>query len=501
MRFLIDTNILIKLEPEDPANAEADAALAMEINRLIGRGDHSLLVHPSVHHDIERDTNRERAERTRFLLRKYYELADPPGAEDLADVVGDPEVGSNDWVDNQLIAAVVDELVDFLITEDYGLLRKLGRAARRDKGLNIQEALDVLRSLYDEPLEPPPAVNAVLMHSLDRTDPIWESFREDYPEFNEWFNRARQEERQAWTITPDERLAGVVIVKREEDRPFGLEGRQLKITTFKVADEYVGRKYGELLLKSVFRHASQNGYDGLYVTVLEKYEGLTGLLEDFGFVGLDQRTELGELILHKRLQPDEDDVVGLAPLAFHVMFGPPAIHPGSTDWFVVPIEPAYEAMLFPTPGQPPAIQPTLPGLSEWARGDARPSGFGNAIKKAYLSLTSSRLVSAGAVLLFYRSADMQAIRPVGVVEDVLVSRDPDAIASFVSARTVYSIAEITAMADEREVVSILFRHDRDIASPIPLHELISQGALVAAPQSITSVRAEGVEWITTRIHA
>lgn len=299
MRFLIDTNILIKLEPEDPANAEADAALAMEINRLIGRGDHSLLVHPSIHHDIERDSNQDRAERTRFLLQKYYELADPPGAEDLADALGTPEVGSNDWVDNQLIAAVLDDLVDFLITEDYGLLRKLGRVARRDKGLNIQEALDVLRSLYDEPLEPPPAVNAVFMHSLDRTDPIWESFREDYPEFDDWFNRARQEERHAWTITPDERLAGVVIVKREEDRPFGLEGRQLKITTFKVADEFVGRKYGELLLKSVFRHANQNAYDGLYVTVLEKYEGLTGLLEDFGFTGLDHLTELGELVLHK----------------------------------------------------------------------------------------------------------------------------------------------------------------------------------------------------------
>lgn len=501
MRFLIDTNILIKLEPEDPANAEADAALAMEINRLIGRGDHSLLVHPSIHHDIERDPNGDRAERTRFLLQKYHELADPPSADDLGDVLGSPEVGSNDWVDNQLIAAVVDELVDFLITEDYGLLRKLGRVARRDKGLNIQEALDVLRSLYDEPLEPPPAVNAVFMHSLDRTDPIWESFRFDYPGFDEWFNRARQEERHAWTITPDEQLAGVAIVKREENSPFGLEGRQLKITTFKVAEEFVGRRYGELLLKSLFRHANQNDYDGIYVTVFEKYEGLTGLLEDFGFVALDQRTDLDELVLYKQLSPDQQTLADMGPLPFHVAFGPPAIHPGSADWFIVPIEPGYEEMLFPTPGQPPAVQPTLPGLTEWASKDARPRGFGNAIKKAYLSQTSSRLVSSGSVLCFYRSSDVQAIRAVGVVEDVLVSRDADAIASFVSARTVYSLAEIASMAEEREVVSILFRHDRDLPTPISLDELISDGALLAAPQSITSVRAEGLEWITERILA
>jgi L-amino acid N-acyltransferase YncA len=501
VRFLIDTNIVIKLEPDEPANAEADAVLAMEINRLIGRGDHSLLVHPAIHHDLERDSNEGRAERTRFLLQKYHELADPPDAEALANALGRPVVGSNDWVDNQLIAAVADELVDFLITEDYGLLRKLGRVARREKGLNIQEALDALRSLYDEPLEPPPAVNAVFMHNLDRTDPIWESFRDDYPEFDKWFNRARQGERLAWTINPDDRLAGVAIVKREANGPFGLEGRQLKITTFKVADEYVGRRYGELLLKSVFRHANQNDYDGLYVTVLEKYDGLTALLEDFGFVSLDHRTDLGELVLHKRLKPDDQDLAGLEPLRFHVIFGPPAIHPGSMDWFVVPIEPAYEEMLFPTPGQTPAVQPTLPGLSEWARADGRPSGFGNAIKKAYLSLTSSRLVSAGAVLLFYRSSDMQAVRAVGVVEEVFVSRDPDAIAAFVSARTVYSLAEITAMADERDVVSILFRHDRNVTTPISLKEMISEGALLAAPQSITSLRAEGEEWIATRIHA
>ena len=61
------------------------------------------------------------------------------------------------------------------------------------------------------------------------------------------------------------------------------------------------------------------------------------------------------------------------------------------------------------------------------------------------------------------------------------------------------MAEINAMSEKREVVSILFRHDRDLSIPIPLHEFISEGALSAAPQSITSLRAEGHEWIRTRI--
>ena len=41
----------------------------------------------------------------------------------------------------------------------------------------------------------------------------------------------------------------------------------LKLSTFKVADEYRGTRYGELLLKAVFAHIARDHDDHAWVTV------------------------------------------------------------------------------------------------------------------------------------------------------------------------------------------------------------------------------------------
>jgi GNAT superfamily N-acetyltransferase len=327
------------------------------------------------------------------------------------------------------------------------------------------------------------------MHTLNREDPIWDSFRQDYANFDQWFNRVRADNRPAWTITPDDQLAAVAIAKREDDSPYGLSGRVLKVTNFKVADEHQGRKYGELLLKSIFGFAHGNQYSYIYVTAFEHHSGLIAVLEDFGFTAVDRVDTTDEIVLAKTLLPSGAGDEQLSPLDYHLSLGPPAIHPLSENWFIVPIEPRFHTALFPSPGD----QPTLPGIDEW------PRGYGNAIKKAYLSRTSSRRVTPGATLLFYRSHDLHAVRAVGIAERIVVSGDPQVLASFVSSRTVYSYPEIENMATDREVVAILFRHDRDLPAPISLRELIDHDALLQAPQSIASCRSEGIEWLKQRI--
>jgi hypothetical protein len=139
----------------------------------------------------------------------------------------------------------------------------------------------------------------------------------------------------------------------------------------------------------------------------------------------------------------------------------------------------------------------LPGMEP---ADPRPRAFGNAIKKAYLSKGSTRSLTPGDCLLFYRSHDLHAATTVGVVEDTLVSSDPSDIAAFVGPRTVYSFDEIVAMAHDRPVLAILFRHDRSV-EPIPGREIMSHGALRAAPQSISRVREEGLVWMRNQLTA
>jgi hypothetical protein len=77
MRFLLDTNILIKLHPDSPESIEPGAATAARLSSLIGSGDHQAFAHPSVSFDIDRDPDRSRRELNRFRVSTYPQLRHP----------------------------------------------------------------------------------------------------------------------------------------------------------------------------------------------------------------------------------------------------------------------------------------------------------------------------------------------------------------------------------------------------------------------------------------
>ncbi|MEX2374892.1 MAG: GNAT family N-acetyltransferase [Dehalococcoidia bacterium] len=488
MRFLIDTNLIIKLEPLD-REFEADADGAREFVRLIGKAGYRLLIHPAIEHDFTRDRDADRADRMRRLAEKYPRLQAPPRDDRVSQSLGRFDEGTNDWVDLQLIAAVDDGLVDYVVTEDQGLIRRLQKLGIRERGLTLTAANALLRSLTDEPVDPPARVERVLMHELPQDDPIWESFRAEYPDFDDWFQKARRDERTAWCISQQGPLAAVAIVKREDDKPHELTGRVLKISSFKDSEEFQGRRYGELLLRAVFDYAHANEYDRVYVTVFPHHERLIALFEDFGFFALETTTGLGEVVLAKDREPVAARIED--PLEYHVRYGPPAIPRDADRCFIVPIQPRFRRLLFPVLGDQ-AVLP-LPELGGWREAS------GNALKKAYLSRTSSRLVDRGSILLFYESEHPQALVFVGVVEEVLVSRDVAEIRAFTSTRTVYANDEIAQMTADGDVLAILFRFDRQLDPPIALTELLEQGALTDAPRSVTSVRPEGLQWLKNQV--
>jgi hypothetical protein len=319
----------------------------------------------------------------------------------------------------------------------------------------------------------------------------------DYPSFDQWLRKCKREHRDAWVITgTDGRYAAVGIVKQEHGpNEAALQGRNLKISTFKVSEVYGGFKYGELLLKSILGHCHSNRFDALYVTAFPKHVALLTLFEDFGFERRAARTNLGEYIYTKSLTPTLEEERVASPLDFHIKYGPPAIKllPGFA--FVVPIQPVYHRMLFPDA----EYVSDAPNTLQLSLVESQP--FGNAIKKAYLCQSPSRLIQPGACLLFYRSHDRQAISVVGVAESTLVSSQVDAIARFVGKRTVYNIQQIDKMCARREVLAILFRQDRLLDVPLVIDELLSQGVLGRPPQSITRVPREATEWLQQRLSA
>jgi GNAT superfamily N-acetyltransferase len=304
MKFLIDTNILISLEPTSDTTIEPGAQEATEVARLIQQSGNRIVVHPHVLTDIARDRDQQRRTHREHVLKKYPVLDGAPQltAADVA-VLGASTSGSNDWVDHHLIVSVARDAVDYLVTQDHAIHTRAGRFGIGDRVLTTSDALAMLRALFPTTPAPPPAVRSVKAHKLDKDDPIFESFRADYVGFDDWLRRCKLDDRPTWVIDGPNGLAAICIAKPEHEATHGMSGNILKVCSFKVSAAHVGARYGELLLKAVFTYAHENDFDWTYVTAFEKHAWLLALLEEFGFRAAPDRTKLGELVMTKPARP------------------------------------------------------------------------------------------------------------------------------------------------------------------------------------------------------
>nr|WP_239580126.1 GNAT family N-acetyltransferase [Microlunatus panaciterrae] len=491
--FLLDSNIAIKSDPLS-SELEAGAHVAMQFHQLATRHHHDLRVHPSSITDFNRIDDSKKRQARLQVFDRYPMLENPPkvSAQQLA-ALGATKPWSNDAVDHDLLAAVVGDAADYLVTEDQGLHRHARKLGMADSVIHLVEALELLRALHAPLPSPPPAVRRVKVHELTCSDPLFDTLKADYPGFENWFRKASRGQRDALVVDGAHGLAAVCLLKQEPTGEFGLPGPQLKLATFKVGSEYSGQKYGELLLKTVFEQAHLEHARGIYLTVFSRHVQLIALLEDFGFNALDLKTEAGELVYAKPLFPTSQ-LSSLTPLEHHVRYGPPALMWEPVRTHVVPIEPRWHRALFPD-AEPPdedALLPASAGLS------SRP--FGNALRKAYLCNSPSRLLQPGDPLLFYRSRDAKAVFVIGICESTFVSHDAGELAARVGRRTVYTVNEIEELVKRGPVLVIMFRQDRVLRDdPITLQDLTEQRLLRSWPQSITQVGTEGMAWLKATV--
>lgn len=489
MKFLLDTNVIIPAEPTSTDDVEATTPVVTELLGLLVQGRHEVFIHPDSVREIEGDRRLERRELRSLLLTKYRTLPSPPvQSETLRQVLGRAVVGSHDEVDHLLLAAVLADAVDYLVTDDRKLHRKAARLGAGERVLGVGDAVAAVRALFESIAQPPPAVERTYCHNLDLNDPIFSSLRSEYgpAEFDEWIRKCRLEHRVAWTIqAATGQYAALCILKRESETGYEIPPPALKICTFKIAENFRGCRYGELLLKPVFEHAAANGIVSIYVTAFDRHEALLTLFETFGFGQLDARTRLGEVILAKRLVCTTTERTALAPLEFHIRFGPPALKSNDAQCFVVPVQPRFHTRLFPE---------TDPQLGLFQGRDA----FGNGIRKAYLCNAPTRQIRCGDILFFYHSETAKSVAVVGVVEEVLASTDAAAIARLVGKRTVYSFRDIEGMCSS-DVLAVNFRQARVLDPALSLETLLREGVLGGPPQSIVSVREEGLSWLKAQV--
>jgi hypothetical protein len=486
-KILFDSNAFYACEDISPLRQHQNAHIATRLKELALGFGCELFLSPATKRDIDRAPSSELRAATHLKRRQWKMLADPHRRVDLRERADYRlPLSDRDAVDLEMIAALDSNAVDFLITEDRRLREHAAAAGHGQKVLSLLAAIEYLQRLIGEPVALP-TLEKKRTYEISVDDHIFDSVRADYSSFNVWFAGTQQQHRDCLVVTGyTEGLEGIAILKLEEDRPYNIPGKVLKVCTFKVAESALGAKRGELLLKGVFNFAEESDADQIYVEVLPQHDDVVQLFSLFGFKPLDLLSDKGEQVLVKNRRPPPDSST-IDAFTYHCDYGPPAIVVRTA--FIVPIRPHWHDTLFPEC----RLQGQLIG----------PDPSGNALLKAYLCRSNITTIERGDTLFFYRSHDLHSVSVVGVVEKAFRFDDPTELRSFVGLRTVYTDEEIRSLCEPTgSVLAILFRQDRVLPRPWSLQELEMNGVVAAAPQAIQTVAEEGaLNWIRTQLNA
>ncbi|WP_370931090.1 GNAT family N-acetyltransferase [Bartonella sp. DGB1] len=219
---------------------------------------------------------------------------------------------------------------------------------------------------------------------VDLYDKFFDSLKEDYPGFEDWFNRKSKEK--AFVLYGKEnKVVGFMYLKNEKDidpkiiPP--LKGENiLKVGTFKFIPEGTGR--GEKFIKKILDKAIEDNHDMVYLTVFEKHDYLIRLFEKYGF--LKHGKKENELVYARNMKKIYNDI----------LLDYPYIKTNSKKYHLA-IFPKYHSRLFPDSllkTEPPDI--------------VKDESHSNSIHKIYISaINDLQNLKKGDIIAIYRTCE------------------------------------------------------------------------------------------------
>lgn len=490
--FLLDTNIFIQLEEVDD-KGEIRTSFG-EFSSLCLKHKITIQVHPLTKTEIERDKIESRRKQMLSRLTKYPVLEKPPAAElsEIENLFGRIK-RANDVNDSQLLFAIHRRCINYLISEDDGLHQRARHGGVHERVLTVKAAINLIKRLLEPESVKLPHVKDEFLYNINLKDPIFDSLREGYNGFDAWYNKASAEQRKAWVIELDGRIAGICIYKKETTEEFsGLGIPNLKMCTFKVDEFARGGKLGELLLKQAFMYSAKNGMRSTWLTAFPRHEYLVSFVKDFGFqvhahFKVNKETGESEMVYFKEHLPPPD-LPKMTALNFHIKYSPFFYDDESVDKFVVPIVPEYHDILFPEMKK----QLSLEGLNPLGNAP------GNTIKKVYLSKSQMREMSEGSLIYFYRSSPDQLITTLGIVEKTYRLQNLSDVLDVIGKRSVYTLKQIESMLSS-ELFVIEFRFIQHFDKQVGYKKLLDLGVLKGPPQGPLKLQSDRYELLKKEI--
>lgn len=225
-------------------------------------------------------------------------------------------------------------------------------------------------------------VKYIPFNRINLEDSFFDSLREDYDGFNEWFNK------KAYVLfsNNDSAVLGFLYLKDETESDNSISPnfdihRRLKIGTFKVKAHHT--VFGERFMTIILRKMIEDNFDTVYVTTFSKQSDLISLFKRFGFE-LWGKKENDEQVYIKTLKAKDD---------FYKDF--PRININNAKYYILSIYPKYHTDLFPDSQLYTERNHVIGDIS-----------YTNTINKVYLgSAPLISKMSKGDLVVIYRTSE------------------------------------------------------------------------------------------------
>lgn len=482
MNILLDTNIIIDL---NDLTRMLDPRLA-QMQRLLDQLSYHIFLHPNQIDDFCRDANEQRKAINLSRVKQYNSIDSPPiPTDDELLRLNWTQNSDNDRIDNLLLYALSVGAVHILVSNDNGLHRKARRAGFQDRVHRLEQFITFLDAQLGGQFCVPLGIEEKKVYALKPQAPFWDSLRKSYAGFDEWFKKISLEHRSAWCVLADNGAPLAVCIYKQEkfiefDNRLPIEGKVLKICTFKIDECFRGRKLGERLLYTAFHYALENSYDYLHIQV-HSQDRLIDLCSDFGFTKMGHYKE-DEVWVKCMRAPSQGLGNAGTCLEFAQLYYPHFFDSNDVQKFIVPIQPTYHEELFPD------ISDDADGL--FAKQFILHSPHSNTIKKAYISHARITKIKPGDILLFYRTEDRKSIQVIGVAEQILFTENLEETVALVSKRTVFTKQQLEDLLKKR-ILIILFRL---MAYTDPIgHKFFANANIKEPIQTIREISSEAYE--------
>ena len=271
---------------------------------------------------------------------------------------------------------------------------------------------------------------------INLADNFFNSLRDDYAEFEEWFRR--KSDNMAYILEDNGNILGFLYLKVEDGPvtdvyPLINASKVLKLGTFKI--DAHGTKLGERFIKKALDHAIHEKVEACYVTIFSKHKTLIDILKKYGFMlHGTKRTDDGE---------EQVYVKWLTRLQNDVLLDYPLISLSNKKKYMLAIYPDYHTKMFPDSILKNEPYDLLEDVS-----------YTNSIHKIYVCSMPVYVLNRGDIVVIYRTSDNKGPAEYrSVATSICVTEEIKSKSEFGNFKEFYEYANQYSIFDRNSLLS------------------------------------------------